>query len=449
MLYRYRLYALIALIALFVGLSSVAAQDDSADRAAGPFCRAERSGFTETSTLADVQAFLRELGDLPAAERFGVEEFGRSREGRPLIVVRVPHSGEIEDPLRVLILANIHGGEVCGKEAVQILMREWGRGEHGAIRAACELFVVPIYNVDGNEKIAASHRRNVNGPVGGLGERANADGLDLNRDLVKAVTPETRALLSLFQRVRPHAFLDLHTTNGAPHGFDLTYAPSLSPNTDGRLTDALVTDILPVVRDRMKRRHGYRVFDYGNFGRSEPIVYATFDHRPRFVSNYAGLRNCMSILSEAYAYEPFEVRVRVTRAFVLESLSVLSESAARVQALCAAAKADCVEGLATFGTDTVLVDGPEVELPTRAWDRMPLPDGGTRVMRRTEVVPRKALLQVRFDAKTHEPLPVGWVVLERPSGPIVETLLAHGVVVEPMEEGRSVSVQRFEPVSGE
>ncbi|MEO0480163.1 MAG: M14 family metallopeptidase [Planctomycetota bacterium] len=434
-------------LALAASLTNVSTSQDAPE--VGPFCRAESSGFTATSTLKHVEEFLEAIRALDGGASFEVERFGSSKEDRPMWSVRVPCTGNLDDPLRVVILANIHGGEVCGKEAVQILIREWARGEHSVIRQACELVVVPIYNVDGNEKIAVNNRSNVNGPVGGLGERANAEGFDLNRDFVKAVAPETRALLGLLNAEDPHAFFDLHTTNGAPHGFDLTYAPSLSPNTDPDLTNALVEQIFPAVRERMDTVHGYKTFDYGNFSRSEPVAYQTFDHRPRFATNYVGLRNCFSILSEAYAYEPFELRVRATRAFVLECLNELVGSADQVKALCAQAEARCFDGEALFGTETTLVDGPVVGIPTRAWDRMPLPTGGTRVMRRSEIVPREVLLRVRFEAQTQEEMPKGWVIPQRSSTQILETLRAHGVLVQQMAEGQSIPVRMFVPESGD
>ncbi|MEO0605333.1 MAG: hypothetical protein AAF211_28140, partial [Myxococcota bacterium] len=89
-----------------------------APRSAFLFTRAERSGFTETSRLADVQRFLDAVLALDGAEGFERSIFGRSKDGRPLELVRVPPLGDSDQALRVLVLANIHGGEVCGKEAV-------------------------------------------------------------------------------------------------------------------------------------------------------------------------------------------------------------------------------------------------------------------------------------------------------------------------------------------
>ena len=54
------------------------------------------------------------------------------------------------------------------------------------------LIVVPIYNADGNEALGPQSR-NRGAQLGPaiVGERANGDGFDLNRDYIKAEAPET------------------------------------------------------------------------------------------------------------------------------------------------------------------------------------------------------------------------------------------------------------------
>ncbi|MDH5198124.1 MAG: M14 family zinc carboxypeptidase, partial [Gemmatimonadota bacterium] len=95
----------------------------------GPLTTAERSGFTATSRHADIMAFIGELQRLSPLVR--VERMATSPEGRavPLIVIGnpVPASPAAlrnDDRAVVYIQANIHGGEVEGKEAAQMLARD-------------------------------------------------------------------------------------------------------------------------------------------------------------------------------------------------------------------------------------------------------------------------------------------------------------------------------------
>lgn len=413
-----------------------------------PVTAAEASAFTRTSTLAEVRAFLEAL---PVA----VSTFGTSGEGRDLLLVHLPAAAAEarggEDPLRVLVVANIHGGEVCGKEAVQILLRELTAGEHAGVRAGCELYFVPIYNVDGNEKLAKTNRTNVNGPTSGLGERHNAAGLDLNRDCIKARSPEFRALLTLIDRIDPHVLLDLHTTNGSPHGYHLTYAPSLSTNVDPDLDRYARGGLLPAVRAAVAERHGYRIFDYGNFTRGEPRAYATFDHRPRFLTNYFGLRNRLSLLSEAYAYEPFEVRVRVTRAFVIESLLALAADRGKVRALCEQADRRCVDGdrELRFHWDTVPIEGDEMDVLVGVWDEVPSEGRGPRRLRRSEVRIERMRVQNAFLSRAHARLPAGGWAIIAPTEPVLDVLRAHGLELHVLEAPWSGPAEEFVPVSGD
>ena len=161
------------------------------------------------------------------------------------------------------------------------------------------LIAMPIYNADGNERFGpqAVNRTEQNGPEM-VGQRPNAQRLDLNRDYMKAEAPETRASLAAFEKWDPDVFVDLHTTDGSFHGYALTYSPSLNPAA--RDAGAYTRDsLLPELRARMLARAATLVFDYGNFDTqyeerdiSDTVKsgWYTYDHRPRFGTNYFGLR---------------------------------------------------------------------------------------------------------------------------------------------------------------
>ena len=323
------------------------ASADEASLPAGPLTRAERTGYRETSRFADVVAFLDSLKASGAP--ITLTTLGTSPQGRvlPLVIASRPAVSTPEEARRsgrpvVYVQGNIHAGEVEGKEAVLALLRDLSRDPRPNVLDSLVLIVVPVYNADGNEKLApqAVNREEQNGPEM-VGERANGQGLDLNRDYVKAEAPETRASLAAFNRWNPDVFVDLHTTDGSYHGYALTYSPSLTPASGA--AGAFTRDsVLPELRRRMRDRHGYEVFDYGNFtqGYGDDVTAAnrrdgwfTYDHRPRFGTNYFGLRGRVAILSEAFSHDPFERRVRSTYAFVREILSLAVERRAALLAL--------------------------------------------------------------------------------------------------------------------
>ena len=165
----------------------------------------------------------------------------------------------------MLVQANIHAGEVEGKEATLMLARRLVEGDLHSLAKQLVILLAPIYNADGNERRLGHNRPEQNGPLAGVGTRENARGLDLNRDYMKLESVEARALVGLLNAWDPHVVADLHTTNGSYHGYHLTYAPSLTPNADPRLTAFARETLLPGVRKALLDGHGYRSYFYGNF----------------------------------------------------------------------------------------------------------------------------------------------------------------------------------------
>ena len=324
----------IACLAILTGCVSV--MIGGAEQA--PRTRAERTGYLETSRYADVVAFLDSLKGRPELT-FG--SIGRTNEGReiPYVIASRPRVSTPEDAKRlgrpiVYVQGNIHAGEIEGKEALLLLLRDLTGSRRPNVLDSVVLIAVPNYNADGNEKFASQevNRGSQNGPEM-VGVRPNAQGLDLNRDYIKAEAPETRASLAMFNAWDPDVFVDLHTTNGSYHGYALTYAPPLNPASP---LGAFTRDsLLPVLRQRMRARRRFETFDYGDFISADTLSkgWVTFDSRPRFATNYYGLRGGISILSEAYSHDPMRRRVASTYAFVGEILSLVSERAAQVRSV--------------------------------------------------------------------------------------------------------------------
>jgi hypothetical protein len=314
-----------------------------------PRTRPELTGYRETSHYADVRQFLDSLRKLGAPLTFG--SIGRTSEGReiPYVIasrplVSTPSQAKMLGRPIVYVQGNIHAGEIEGKEALLALLRALTFSSRPNALDSIVLIAVPIYNADGNERFAPQsvNRTEQNGPEM-VGVRANAQNLDLNRDYVKAEAPETRASLAMFNSWDPDVFVDLHTTDGSFHGYALTYSPSLSPAA--AFGGVYARDsLLPVLRERLRTRDGFEVFDYGNFvsdGRglvadtTVPEGWETYDSRPRFGTNYYGVRGRIAILSEAYSHDSLSRRIASTYAFVKEILSLAAEKGAAIKALSA------------------------------------------------------------------------------------------------------------------
>lgn len=410
--------------------------------------RAERSEFRETTRYDEVMELARRLAE--ASPAIHLTSFGYTWEGRalPLLVVGAPDASPASvlatGKTRVYLQGNIHAGEVEGKEALLILLRRIASGEYAAWTDSLVLLIAPIYNADGNERVRLDNRPRQHGPVGGMGQRPNAQGLDLNRDHSKLDTPEARSLARLLTAYDPHVGVDLHTTNGTRHAYHLTYSPPLHPNTPPAIDRFLRDEWLPAVTARVKEKRGWDMHYYGNAMRlpDGTQAWATFDHRPRFNNNYLGLRNRMAILSEAYAYATFEDRVKATLWFVEEVLDYAAQNAAAVRGIVAQADRESVVGR-PLALRADFHRGPEVTVLMGETEEETHPYTGAVMLRRRDVrTPTPMVDMGTFRATETAVAPSAYYVLPEARAAI-ERLEAHGVTVVRYAEGRTVDAERF------
>jgi len=424
---------------------------------ARPLTQAERTKFATTSRYADVVQFIDSLKVLGA--RIHVGSIGKTSEGRdiPYVVASRPlvttavEAHRLGRPI-VYVQGNIHAGEVEGKEALQAILRDLLFDDHINVLDSIVLVAVPIYNADGNERFAPQERNRgeQNGPEL-VGIRSNAQGLDLNRDYTKTEAPETLASLAMFRSWDPDVFVDLHTTDGSYHGYALTYAPSLNPAA--MFTGPYTRDTLLVtLRQRMRERHGFEVFDYGNFSRDSATEWRTYDSRPRFGTNYYGLRGRISVLSEAYSHDPFARRVASTYDFVVELLSFVAENADDVVDLSREADTRTTG----WGNDprsarpipiraamTSGYSGPiRVEEVERRDDSVRYEAGLPRGVRRTGAV-RTMRMPVLDRFVPSLSVPMAYLFSHEVGDSVVKRLTTHGVLVDELEQPLQVTVETF------
>ena len=310
-----------------------------------PKSRAELTNYEETTRYEEILSFIAELQKRSPLLR--LESFGKSEDGRmlPLMIfsdtpISNPRDARATGKPVVFIMANIHAGEVEGKEAALHLSRRLLFGDLKPLLSKLIILIAPIYNADGNDKINVNNRTAQYGPIAGVGVRENSKGFDLNRDFMKLDSPEAQSLINLCNRWDPHLTVDLHTTNGSYHGYHLTYSQPLNPNTNPLILNYHRYKMLPAINKAMLKSHKFRTYYYGNFPRftnlptpGEKTRWEAFTHQPRIGQNYHGLRNRLTILSEAYSYLSFKRRVEVTEAFVEEIFKYAAANGAEIYQL--------------------------------------------------------------------------------------------------------------------
>ena len=314
-----------------------------------PLTRAEATSYAETSLHAHVIGFLAELS-ARNDPRLHVGSFGTSPGGRdlPLVVIsahgiRTPEESRRRGLPVVLVINGIHAGEVEGKEASLMLMRDLLDGAHGDLLANLTLVVVPLFNPDGNDAIDPPNRLlnlpRLEGQIGPakVGTRVNASGINLNRDYMRQAAAEMRALQSRVVQVwEPELTIDCHSTNGSVHRLAMTYdVPHTSAAGRPEPIAFMRTQMMPAVTAALAANHQLLAGWYGNFVEDERALDArrdadptapvgegwmTYPHHPRFGSNYRGLSGRLDLLLECYSYLSFADRVRTTYATILEAL---------------------------------------------------------------------------------------------------------------------------------
>ncbi len=276
--------ARLAALALLSGPASLAAPPEDLRTVA------EKTDYKATARHAEVVALCEALARSSPLIRLA--ELGKSGEGRslPLMIVSDPPvatavEARTSGKLVVFLFGNIHAGEVDGKEALPMLVRDLVAKPGDPLLKKLVLCVAPIYNADGNERVAKTNRPGQVGPEEAMGIRENAQGLDLNRDYMKLEAPETRALVRFLNAWNPDLTIDTHTTNGSHHRYTITYEGPKNPAGSRLIIDYMREKMLPQVGTTLEIDTGYKSFFYGNF-EGDHTRWTSYPATPRFGTTY-------------------------------------------------------------------------------------------------------------------------------------------------------------------
>ena len=304
--------------------------------ASGPLSTvAEQSGFVKTGRYDEVLALCARFQKAyPAAVR--CVQFGRSPEGRPMMALIASRTGALTAKQArarglpvTLIQGGIHAGEIDGKDAGFLALREAldGKAAPGALDRQVLVFV-PVFNVDGHERFGRWNRPNQRGPEE-MGWRTTAQNLNLNRDYAKAETPEMQAMLGLVNEWDPIIYVDLHVTDGAKfeHDISIQVEPIHAGDVQLRkagvaLRDAVLADLAAHGSLPLPYYPSFVVNDDPTSGFAEGVS------PPRFSTGYFQLRNRFGMLVETHSWKDYPTRVRITRNAVVSVLAQIGEHGA-------------------------------------------------------------------------------------------------------------------------
>ena len=290
----------------------------------------ERSDWNLTGPYSEAVALAHRL---ERASRFvKVVDFGVTPEGRTMIALVVskdraftPEAAAQTNKAIILIQSGIHSGEIEGKDTALMLVRDMTVTRRFAAWLDKAIFVViPVFNVDGHEHTSPYHRPSQNGPKS-TGLRANAQRLNLNRDYIKADTPEMRAWLKLYNAWLPDFMIDNHVTDGADFQYDVTW--DMARNQDlAEPSRAWVRERFVPELDKRMAADGHMVAPYGGLrtvGDKREFFMEVFS--PRFSHLYTAVQNRPCLLVETHSLKAAKTRAWANYDIMRHSIDIVVE----------------------------------------------------------------------------------------------------------------------------
>ena len=415
----------------------------------------ERSGFQRTGRYDEV---IKLCADFQRAYPKQVKcvDFGTTPEGRPmkaLIVTRAgaftPQAAKQRGLPVVLVQGGIHAGEIDGKDAGFLALREVleNKAAPGALDKQV-LLLVPVFNVDGHERFKEWNRPNQRGPVE-MGWRTTAQNFNLNRDYVKADAQEMQAMLALVNAWDPLAYVDLHVTNGAKfeHDVSIQVEPVHSADVEFRKAGlALRTNVLADIEKQGSMPHAF----YMSFAETDNPQSGFVDgvSDPRFSTGYFPLRNRLAMLVETHSWKDYPTRVRITRNTVVSVLAQVAQHGKAWQK--AAYEADA--RAASLGGSTVPMTYKAsdkvrmIDFRGYAYTRTPSDVSGILMTRYDETKPQIWTVPLRDDIVPDLSLTApkaGYIVPAAHAAMVSAKLKQHGISYRTLDKEARADVETF------
>lgn len=419
---------------------------------------AEKSEFKSTSDYNDVKIFIDKLKK--SSHYIRTENIATTTEGRdvPLLIIGNPlpkSPKELINDKRIIIYiqADIHAGEVEGKEAVLMFVRDLLKEKNPEILKNVVLLICPLFNADGNEKISPQNRTYQNGPVNGVGVRYNGQFLDLNRDAMKAESPEVRGVLTnIFNKWDPAVFMDCHTTDGSYHVEPTTFCWMVNPNGDNSLINYMRDKMMPEMSKTLLAKYKVENCFYGEFfDMLDPSKGWVLDaSEPRYMTNYYGIRNRLGILNENYVYADFKSRVLGCYWLIHSLLDYASVHNSEIKSMLNDVdKRTIARGASPAVTDSFAIEynvRPASEpIKIRTYEAELINDANGRKNYRKTERQKDVTVPYYIDYYPAKSVIFPFAYLIATSDPAITDLLKlHGIKLEKLSSDAKIVVQRFE-----
>jgi len=417
---------------------------------------AEKTNYRETPSYTDTIDFALQISAAsPAIEYRG---FGYSGQGRelPLLIASetqtfTPAAARAQGKAVVLIQACIHSGEPDGKDAGFALLRDIAITKTAAgILENVVLLFIPIYNTDGHERSTPYNRINQNGPES-MGWRTTSTYQNLNRDYMKADTPETRAWLALWNEWQPDLFIDCHVTDGADYRCNITYHHEHHAGIDQGVLE-WERDVFDDKVRNATAAAGNVISWYLEFIDNRDLTLGTrdFNGSPRFSTGYVPLRNRPGILIETHMIKDYHSRVIGTYDFLRAALTEVNKDPERLIRLGRAADERTIDAAHEYNPshlyplDFELTDAASpFELKAFKYETEQSDvSGDLRVIYGTEPLDLAIPMYDTFRVTAAVAPPLYYIVPVQWTN-VIEVVQAHGIEFQTLKQAATIEVESY------
>ncbi len=232
----------------------------------------------------------------------------------------------------------------------------------------------------------------------------------------------------------------------------VTWTWGLNPNGDTALLEFTADVMMPAINRHMMDEYNTMCTLHGDFfDSSDPGKgWVPLGPQPRYLSNYVGLRNRLSVLNENYPYAPYETRVRGCYHLYLTFLDYLYDHRDEVVSMLRDADRRTIERgldpqeddvfIISYGREAIperlTIQGYEMEVTETA--------GGRQRARPTEL--KKTYTDVPyFGLYTPDrtiPFPAGYLITAQDMT-VIGKLIDHGILVERLTAPVTLEVESY------
>jgi murein tripeptide amidase MpaA len=300
---------------------------------------AEKNDFRTTPSYDETIAWLRKL--VAAAPQLRLVSLGKSPEGREIwMIVASQEKHFTPEALRkngkpiILAQAGIHPGEIDGKDAGLMLLRDMTvRETKRELLEHANFLFVPIFNVDGHERSSKFGRVNQRGPEI-TGWRTNSQNLNLNRDYAKVDTPEMGAMIRALNQWQPDLYLDLHVTDGSDYQYDITFGFNGTSGHSPAIASWLEKTFTPAVTNDLASM-GHIPGSTNTANWIDPLDLTkgirSWMSDARFSNGYGDVRHLPTVLLETHSLKPYDQRVLGTYVFLESAIRTATRAGAALR----------------------------------------------------------------------------------------------------------------------